>query len=226
MKLKLLDTFCKAGGCSVGYHRAGFEVTGVDIEPQPKYPYEFIQADAMEILRDKAFLSKFDVIHASPVCKRYSTITKTAGTNEDHPDQILEVRELLKASGKCYVIENMPGSPLQNYVELCGTMFGLNVVRHRWFECEPALFFPPAACNHHKPVVKHGRKPDRLKNFAAVTGHFSDVEFAQKSMGIDWMGQHELAQAIPPAYTEWIGLQIQEHCASTLLGSRLLRPPV
>lgn len=209
-KLKLLDTFCGAGGCSEGYARAGFEVIGIDNEDQPKYPFQFIKADALEVLSDRRFLSKFDVVHASPVCKRYSSITATAKTHNNHPDQIEEVRKLLIASGKPYVIENVPGSPLKDYVELCGTMFGLNVIRHRLFECNPVIWFPPATCNHHKRVVKHGRKPCNETNFAAVTGHFSDVAFAQKSMGIDWMGQKELAQAIPPAYTEWIGLQMKQ----------------
>lgn len=201
--IRLLDLYCKAGGAGMGYHRAGYEVTGVDIEPQPKYPFKFIQADAIAYLSEFGHL--YDVIHASPVCKRYSSITKTAGTSETHPDQIAELRALLIGIGKPYVIENVEGAPLFNPLMLCGTMFGLNVIRHRLFETSPAIWFAPFSCNHSKKVVKHGRKPNRDKHYAAVTGHFSDVKFAGESMGINWMGQNELSQAIPPAYTEFIG---------------------
>lgn len=196
----------------MGYSLAGYDITGVDKYPMKNYPFRFIQADALEVLNDLNFCRSFDIIHASPVCKWYSAITKTAGAVESHADDILEVRKKLIAVGRPYVIENVPGSPLKNYVVLCGTMFGLNVIRHRLFECSPEIYFPPAACNHHKRVVLHGRRPDRTRNFAAVTGHFSDVDFAKESMGIDWMGQSGLAQAIPPAYTEWIGSQMWSNC--------------
>ena len=192
----------------MGYSRAGYEVTGVDKYPMPNYPFAFIQADALDVLDDLEFCRGFDLIHASPVCKKYSAITKTAGTQSAHDDDIEAVRKKLLIIGKPYVIENVPGAPLKNYVILCGTMFGLGVVRHRLFECNPEIYFPPALCNHHKKVVKHGRRPSREKHFAAVTGHFSDVAFAQEAMGIDWMGQSGLSQSIPPAYTEWIGRQM------------------
>ena len=210
--MKLLDLYCGEGGCSVGYHRAGFEVVGVDKYIMKNYPFEFIQADALDLLDDLDFCRSFDVIHASPVCKKYSSITRTAKTQELHPDSISEIREKLRKIGKPYVIENVPTAPLKNYVMLCGTMFGLNVIRHRHFECWPEVYFPPAACNHYKTVVKHGRPPDREKNFHGVTGHFSDVEFARKSMGISWMGQAGLSQAIPPDYTEYIGQQMLPYC--------------
>ncbi len=190
----------------MGYNNAGFDVTGVDHEPQPKYPFAFIHGDALEYLALHGH--EYDLIHASPPCQAYSTITKTAKTEDKHPDLIFPVRDLLKLIGKPYVIENVPGAPLENPLMLCGTMFGLNVVRHRIFETNPVIWFPPQQCNHIKGVVKHGRRPDRTKHYAAVTGHFSDVAFAQKSMGIDWLGQKKLAQAIPPAYTEWIGNQL------------------
>lgn len=192
----------------MGYHLAGFDVTGVDKHKMSNYPFSFIQSDALSILDDIEFCRQFDLIHASPVCKRYSSITKTAGTEKSHEDDIETVRVKLQKIGRPYVIENVPGAPLKNYVVLCGTMFGLNVVRHRLFECCPEISFPPFLCNHSKRVVKHGRRPCREKHFAAVTGHFSDVEFARESMGINWMGQSGLSQAIPPKYTEWIGLQM------------------
>ena len=209
---KVLDLYCGEGGCSMGYYQAGFDVTGVDKYPMPNYPFKFIQADALEILDDIDFCRSFDLIHASPVCKRYSMITKTAGTQNNHNDDIQAVRQRLRIVGKPYIIENVPGAPLKDYIMLCGTMFGLGVVRHRLFECNPGIHFPPALCNHHKKVVKHGRPPDRKRNFAAVTGHFSDVAFARESMGITWMGQSGLSQAIPPAYTEWLGRQMLSNC--------------
>ncbi len=207
--LKVLDLYCGGGGAAKGYVDAGFEPVGIDISPQPKYPYKFIQADALKIMRDVSFLRSFDLIHASPVCKRYSNITRTAGTQNKHPDDIPVVRRLLLKSGIPFVIENVPLAPLKNYVLLCGTMFGLNVEKHRLFECHPAVWFPPATCNHYKKVAKHGRPPDRKKEFAAVSGHFSDVVFCQDAMGIHWLGQKELALAIPPAYTLWVGEQMK-----------------
>jgi len=211
-RLKLLDLYCGGGGCSVGYERAGYDVTGVDIVKQPNYPkqFKFIQGDALEILDDIEFCRSFDLIHASPVCKRYSFITKVAGTNHLHDDDIEMVREKLKAIGRPYVIENVPGAPLKNYVVLCGTMFGLNVIRHRLFECWPEIYFPPMGCNHYRKAIRPGRRPCRLKNFHSVVGHFSDIDFARESMGIDWMGRSDLSQAIPPAYTEWIGGSMKE----------------
>lgn len=202
-KLRCLDLFCCAGGAGAGYERAGFEVTGVDVEAQPKNPHRFVQGDALEYLQRHG--GEFDFIHASPPCQKWSSITK-CGRSEGHADLIDPVRKLLLSLGKPYVIENVPGAPLDGCIMLCGTMFGLNVIRHRYFE---ASFFtlPPTDCHHVKKVVKHGRKPERERHYAAVTGHFSDVQFAQESMGIDWMGQKELAQAIPPAYTEFLGRQ-------------------
>lgn len=211
---KCLDLYCGEGGCSMGYHRAGYEVTGVDKYPMKNYPFTFIQADALEILDDIDFCRSFDLIHASPVCKKYSTITKTAGAKTEYDDDIDTVRRKLQKIGKPYVIENVPGAPLKNYVILCGTMFGLNIVRHRLFECSPEIMFPPALCNHNKKVVKHGRRPCRAKNFAAATGHFSDVQFVRESMGIYWMGQSGLSQAIPPDYTEWIGRKMISNAPS------------
>lgn len=211
-RFKILDLFCKAGGCSKGYFDAGFDVVGVDIERQPKYPYKFIQEDAFLFLQQYD-LKEYDAIHASPVCKRYSTITRTAKTHDLHPDQISDIRELLVKTGLPFVIENVPEAPLENPFMLCGTMFGLNVVRHRHFEVNWPIEINPfeMRCNHTKTVVKHGRRPDRERNYAAATGHFSDVPFVQKSMGIHWMGQKELSQAIPPAYTRFIGRKLIDY---------------
>jgi len=218
--MKVLDLYCKQGGAGMGYFQAGCQVVGVDIEPQPKYPFEFIQADALEYLKE--FGERFDLIHASPVCKRFSTITRTAGTQESHPDQIAELRKILVQVGKPYVIENVVGAPLKNALMLCGTMFGLNVIRHRLFETSPTIWFPPFSCNHSKRVVKHGRKPNRAKHYAAVTGHFSDVAFAGDSMGIDWMNQDGLSQAIPPAYTRFIAKIIQSKTCMKIIDNQVL----
>jgi DNA (cytosine-5)-methyltransferase 1 len=203
---KLLDLFCGGGGASMGYYQAGFEVVGVDIEPQPKYPFTFIQGDVFQVLPD--IYRNFDVIVGSPKCQRYSTITK-CGTDKEYEDQIPQLRWKLMFYGRPYVIENVPRAPLIDPTILCGTMFGLNVIRHRAFESSLKLAEPPVH-NHVKTVVKHGRRPDRTKHYAAATGHMSDVPFVQESMGISWLGQKGLAQAIPPAYTLWIGKQLMK----------------
>jgi DNA (cytosine-5)-methyltransferase 1 len=207
----LLDLFCGAGGCSVGYHQAGFKVIGVDIKKSPRYPFDFIQADAIEILNDTKFLSQFDVIHASPPCQAYSIANKMIGNSHTHPDLIPVVRELLVKSGKPYVIENAEHAPLINSVLLCGTMFqGLNTVRHRKFECNPVVLFPPFLCNHRKKTIRPGRVADWNKYYMTITGHFTGVNDARNAMGIDWMTGRELTQAIPPAYTKYIGTKILE----------------
>lgn len=203
--MRILDLFCGAGGAGMGYHRAGFEVVGVDISPQPRYPFEFIQADALDYLKKHG--QEFDAIHASPPCQGYSSITPD---KSKHVYLIAPIREILKTTGKPYVIENVPGARkhLHNPLLLCGTMFGLNVIRHRYFETHPALWFTPYSCSHQKKAVKCGRTPDRLSQYHSIAGHFPDMDYAKDAMGIDWMKRHELAQAIPPAYTEWIGKEL------------------
>jgi len=197
----------------MGYCRAfgpGVYILGVDIEPQPRYPFEFVQADALEFMRDGRG-DGFDFYHASPPCQRWSSITKTAKAEHEHPNLITPTRLCLQTTGKAYVIENVVGAPLQNPVTLCGTMFGLKVIRHRLFETNPTIWWPPRPCQHEMRVIKHGRPPDREREYHGVTGHFSDVEWAHVAMGINWkMLQGELAEAIPPAYTEWIGQQLIE----------------
>lgn len=209
--MKALDLCCCAGGATKGLQRAGYHVTGVDINPQPRYCGDaFYQDDAMAWLRgERDALASFDLIWTSPPCQRYSAITKTAGTAAQHPDLIPEMRELLSDLDVPWIMENVEGSPLRNPLMLCGTMFGLLVVRHRLFETSPALYFPPAACAHQRRVVKHGRRPDRDRHYAAVTGHFSDISFVREAMGIDWMCGSELAEAIPPAYSEFLARQIR-----------------
>lgn len=200
-KPKLLDLFCKAGGAGYGYYLAGFEVTGVDIEYQKHYPFEFVQADAFVYALQH--WKEYDAIHASPPCQRYSNLAYIHGV-EKHPDLIPLTREVLKLTGLPYVIENVEKAPLFEPTVLCGTMFGIEVLRHRGFESN--LKIPlPATCNHYKPVVRCGRRPDLSKEFHSICGHFSGVPEARIAMGIPWMGQEELREAIPPAYTKYIG---------------------
>lgn len=208
--MRLLDLFCGAGGAAVGYHRAGFDdIVGVDYVAQPHYPFEFIQLDAIDYCRRHG--AEFHLIHASPPCQKFSTMSVVwPDRRKKRMDLLTPTRNLLSEIGVPYVIENVPGAPLHNPIMLCGTMFGLLVIRHRLFETNPPIYFAPAPCAHLRKVVKHGRRPDREKHYHGVTGGISDVEFARDAMGIDWMTGKELVQAIPPAYTEWLGKQMLE----------------
>ena len=210
MKPRLLDLFCGAGGAAMGYHRAGFEVIGVDIKPQPRYPFEFIQADALDYVWDRR--RRFDAIHASPPCQAYSSKTMD---RKRHPDLVAATRQALRGIGKPYVIENVHGAPLVLPVRLCGSSFKLRVRRHRLFECS---WFPVAPdCNHQ---WQDGDRPFRLYDHGKWfqsgivhvfgTGGGKGKEHWPEAMGIDWMTYSELTQAIPPAYTEFIGKQLIE----------------
>ena len=202
----LLDLFCGAGGAAMGYHRAGFEVWGVDIAPQPNYPFKFFKWDALEVLRYFVLEGRIDAIHASPPCQAYTEAQKIQG--REHPDYVAGVRDYLEGIGLPYVIENVPGSPLRNPVLLDGTMFPeLHTKRPRLFETNWPLEAP--FFRFKVPQPKMGRKP-KPHEWIQVVGHFSDVEEGRRAMGIDWMTQHELAEAIPPAYTEFIGKQLME----------------
>jgi DNA (cytosine-5)-methyltransferase 1 len=215
-KPKLLDLFCKAGGCSAGYHRAGFEVFGVDIEPQKNYPFPFFQGDAIEFIR--LFGHLFDVCHCSPKCQGFSKTWHIHKRADQLVNQIPETRQALIETGKPYVIENVPGSPLMSALVLCGTMFeGLRVQRHRMFETWPfVLWQPPRPCNHWGKVVncRHTVNGKRVASsfehgdFITVCGKGFKVADARVAMGIDWMTGNELSQAIPPAYTEFIGREL------------------
>ncbi len=209
--MRLLDLFCGAGGCSVGYHRAGFEVVGVDIKPQKHYPFEFHCADAFAFLEKHGH--EFDVIHASPPCQAYSFATPD---RSKHRDLLGLMREALEKNGKPFVIENVPGAPMNFPITLCGTMFGLcdtaeNVVlrRHRLFE-SPLLMLGPGGCSckgvDTAHVTGHMGKINRHRTHGIQAGY----QEAKTMMGIDWMNRDELAQAIPPAYTHWIGLRLLE----------------
>lgn len=208
---RLLDLFCCAGGAGEGYRRAGFDVTGVDIRPQPNNPHKFIQGDALEYLREHGH--EYDAIHASPPCQAHSDL-KHMWNAKKHADLIGPTRELLKAIGKPWIIENVEGAPLLTPIMLCGTMFGLGAEgaelrRHRLFEISWGFLLPPC-CNHSKPRVigvygGHGRDRRRVQN----TQDFS-TEARREAMGIDWMTGAELSQAIPPDYTQWLGEKMLE----------------
>jgi len=190
----------------MGYHNAGFEVVGIDIKTQPKYPFEFHQGDAVGYA--KQHWQEFDAIHASPPCQAHTSASKQwREEGKVYDCYIEETRAFLQKTGLPYVIENVPNSPLVDPIILCGSMFGLKTYRHRLFESNCTLYAPNHP-EHVHPQAKMGRVP-KEGEFIQVVGHFSGVPFAQKAMGIPWLGQKELAQAIPPAYTEFIGWQIR-----------------
>lgn len=218
-KPRLLDLFCGAGGASVGYHRAGFEVVGVDIKRQPNYPFPFILDDVLHLLgRDSAngeplfVVDSFDAIHASPPCQAY---TLHNGARDDHPNLIGSTRELLEATGLPYVIENVPGAPLLEPFKLCGSSFGLGAAgqqlrRHRYFETNwPMGMLPPCAhqgraCGIYGDHFRLGRR----SSYGELSGAEA-LAHGGIAMGIDWpMTWDELKEAIPPAFTEYIGTQL------------------
>jgi DNA (cytosine-5)-methyltransferase 1 len=212
-KYRALDLFCCAGGAGMGLHRAGFEVVGVDIRPQPRYPFEFHQADALTFPLDG-----FDFIWASPPCQDYSALKGLAA--EKRGKLIPAVRQRLKASGVPYTIENVVGSELVDPIVLCGSMFGLGVWRHRLFETShPPLLVP--ACQHTlvpEPVDVTGTggpfRGVRKTAGGGVSRKPNNLSHASAVMGIDWMTRKELSQAIPPAYAEFIGRAAITHLES------------
>ena len=211
---KLLDLFCKAGGAAKGYTDAGFDVVGVDIKNQKRYPFEFIQADALEVLQDNTFIDQFDFIHASPPCQTHSStkhLRQAQGRTTSQIDLIPQTRSSLedvlnrnRLIG--YVIENVQGAPLINPITLCGSYFGLGVRRHRLFESN--LKLKGTNCRHEeqgRPIGVYGSMRDNIPS-GGRTAH--TMEEASNAMGIDWMIWTELVEAIPPAYTSHIGDQM------------------
>lgn len=203
-KPRLLDLFCCQGGASAGYVAAGFEVVGVDIEPQPRYPFEFVQADAISYLREHG--TEFDAIHASPPCQAHTLAQRIRGN--EHPDLIAPTREMLVELSAPWVIENVPGSPLLDPIMLCGAMFGIETYRHRLFESNAQLIAPPHP-QHRARTAKMGRRV-QPGEFMHVVGNFSGVDAARSVMGMQWANRDGLREAIPPAYAEHIGRQLIE----------------
>lgn len=226
--MRLLDLYCCAGGAAKGYADVGFEVVGVDICPQPNYPYEFHQADAIEFVKEHGH--EFDAIHASPPCQTFSR-TKTLHDNE-HPDLIEPTRDALVASGKPWVMENVVGAPLIDPIKLSGQHFNmtapdvdgvpLKLVRHRLFESNIVLRVPDSFhANRHIQTAsvygagggwtpKHRDNPDRRG------GYIPHTDVIKKLLGIDWMSKHEMSQSIPPVFTEWVGGQLADYVKEAL----------
>jgi DNA (cytosine-5)-methyltransferase 1 len=213
VKPRLLDLFCGAGGAGTGYAAAGFDVVGVDIKPQPRYPFEFHQADAIHYLLQH--WQEFDVIHASPPCQAYSPLNALPSTkgSHEHPDLIGVTRAALDLTGLPYVIENVMAAPLikERSIVLCGGMFGLRTYRHRRFESNATLLAP----EHPKHVIRTATKRRRelwdLGWHVSITGDVGTY-VGPAAMGIDWMTGNELCEAIPPAYTQILGEQLVDAC--------------
>lgn len=208
---RMLDLFCGAGGAAVGYHRAGWDVEGVDNEPKPNYPFTFHQGDALDFVAER--WREFDAIHASPPCPGYTALKAVHGNA--HPLLIPETRRLLKATGLPTVMENVQGSPVRRDMVLCGEMFGLGVIRHRYFELGGWSGSAPVHRPHRGRVRgwRHGTYYDGP--YLAVHGEGGgkgSVAEWQAAMGIDWTSvRSEIADAIPPAYTEHIGAQLLDY---------------
>lgn len=201
--MRALDLFCGAGGVTKGLQRAGFHVTGVDSRPQKRYCGDlFIQSDALDFP-----LIGYDLICASPPCQAYTRLKNIRGNGHLHPRLIEAIRNRLRNCGTPYIIENVPDAPLHDYVMLCGTMFPeLRVYRHRHFECSWGIPFAPAACNHSHKMGPSRGVYHRLDETPFITccGHNFQAASGKIAMGIDWMTRDEMAQAIPPAYSEYI----------------------
>jgi DNA (cytosine-5)-methyltransferase 1 len=215
---RLLDLFSGAGGSAVGYHRAGFDVVGVDCRPMPRYPFEFHQADALEYLA--AHGHEFEAVHASPPCQRYSRARHTPGSRgRDYPDLLPATLDALRACRLPWVVENVPGAPLPWGVTLCGTVFGLRLRRHRVFTASFPLLLPGNGCRHRpgdltvfghcvQVTASHGTA------YLASSGrtHYRPLRVSSReggvAMGVDWMTRGELSQALPPVFCEFIGRQL------------------
>ena len=228
---RLLDLFCGQGGASVGYHRAGFDVTGVDLALKrlpdgtfvddkaipARYPFKFIKADAFDVLTDAALMARFDAVHASPPCQGYSQMTDCRpGLAGDYPQMVDMMRARLTEWGRRWVIENVVGAGLPEQADLfgahglllCGAMFGLPLYRHRLFEAS-FLVHAPVHPRHWLPASKAGHW--RSGTIISVAGNCAPIAVARHAMGIDWMTRDGLSEAIPPAYTKHIGKALRTH---------------
>ena len=212
--MKILDLYCGAGGSAMGLYRAGFEVVGVDINSSPNYPFEIIEADALKI-----DLDGYDGYWASPPCQCYSNASaRWRSKGKEYPDLIKETRERLLKTNNPFIIENVVGAPLRKDLMLCGTMFGLNIIRHRIFEINgfyvPQHFHP----KHKLPIMKKTRNGTMAKRsqyciVAGNGGHGCSFKFEdwKEAMKIDWMTKKELTQAIPPAYSRYVGEYLRKY---------------
>jgi DNA (cytosine-5)-methyltransferase 1 len=234
VKPRILDLFCGAGGAAMGYSRAGFDVVGVDIAKQPHYPFEFIQADALDVLewltdyatfrmdedRYPLDLTTFEAIHASPPCQAFTAYRRTGNVGE-YPDLIAPTRGLLEATGLAWVMENVAGAPLIEPLMLCGSMFDLDVQRHRYFESNVRLASPAWPCRHKiwapdrypggRSVERTGSSRGLVRSCVEIGSWDIPLPVQQRAMGIDWMTLEELSEAISPDFTQYIGAQLMQH---------------
>jgi DNA (cytosine-5)-methyltransferase 1 len=221
MTPRLLDLYCGAGGASAGYARAGFEVVGIDRNPQPRYPFEFRQGDVVELMRLGALdLAEFDAVHASPPCQLFSSATPR-GARVRHVDAVAATREYLiaHAAGRPWVIENVPGAPLRQPLQLCGSEFALHCTiddvvwhlrRHRLFEAN-VILLGAGGCycrTYRNRIIAVGGHGPHARDSLLTHGRLASAKQAATLLGIDWMNRRELSQAIPPAYTEHVGAQL------------------
>lgn len=220
---RLLDLFCCEGGAGMGYHRAGFDVVGVDLLDQPRYPFEFHQGDALEYVA--AHGAEFDAIHASPPCQTYTSLAVLS--DREHPDLVDPTRASLVALGLPWVMENVPGAPMPAAVVLCGSMFGLGAMckdgrwrqlrRHRLFEHHSDLpLWPPYSCDHRgQPVGVYGHGGGGVMNRGRLsTTYMGNLAESIEAIGLPWASRHGVSQAIPPAYTEHLGAALLAHLAA------------
>jgi DNA (cytosine-5)-methyltransferase 1 len=215
---RILDAFCGEGGAGMGYHLAGFDVFGVDLNTNAlrRYPFPSVRADALQFIRDHGH--EFDAIHASPPCQQFSRMSNCRpGLADTYPDLIGSTRDDLDRIGRPYVIENVPGAPLRRDLELCGCQFGLRsprglgVRRTRWFETSPRLFVLLPAHNHAEPalpVTGHSPGKEWISAHVDRFGEAPRIEERRTAMGVEWMSREGTSEAIPPAYTEFIGEQL------------------
>lgn len=212
--MRLLDLFCGAGGASMGYHRAGFDVVGVDIAEQPRYPFEFHQGDALEYLAEH--WREFDAYAASPPCQKFTAYRRKGhGVGDGYLNLIPQTRDLLCATGRPYIIENVEQAlpELRNPLTLCGSMFGLDVQRHRLFEANFFVLTPPCDHTWWTPRFAQATNRTNLRKTVEVGVYRIPLAVQKLAMGIDWMRLSELSQSIPPSYTEYLGTQLLEHLA-------------
>lgn len=205
--MRLLDLFCGAGGAAMGYHQAGFdEIVGVDIHPQPNYPFEFIQIDSLE-----AEIHGFDLIHASPPCQHFTAYRRNVKDITDRYEDLISPTQAL-LQGTTYVIENVPKAPIRPDLVLCGSMFDLDIRRHRWFEVSFPVNSP--SCDHSVWKERKYKPSSNRKNkrFTIEVGSWDEPLNLQKQcMEVDWeITVRELSEAVPPAYTKYIGEQFLE----------------
>ncbi|WP_329176067.1 SAM-dependent methyltransferase [Streptomyces decoyicus] len=200
---RLLDLYCCQGGAAKGYADAGFDVTGVDLNPQPRYPYRFVQADAIAFVLEHG--AEFDFIHGSPPCQHDSECQRIQAN--DHPDLIAPTRTGLEATGRPWVLENVRGAvpKLHEPVMLCGQMLGLANYRHRYFETGGGFtLVQPGHPAHLVPQAKMGR-PVPPGYYGQFVGNFSGVPLAREVLGVPWMNRDGIRECVPPAYTQHVG---------------------